>query len=83
MSRIKDTSNLRERTNSAFSGIRITPFEELSARTHEKVMSIVCINNPSADKGNKATVIRGHQIISKHRKSRFYLYSALTKGEHK
>lgn len=35
MSRIKDIDNLRERTNFAFSGIRITPFEELSARAHE------------------------------------------------
>jgi hypothetical protein len=77
MSRISDIHNQHERTKTyIFDSIYYTNQTEF-ARTH---MSNVCITNRSADKRNRDTGSRGQQSISKHRKSRFYLY-ALIKGE--
>jgi hypothetical protein len=79
MSRISDIHNQHERTKTYIFDSAYYTNQTESARTH---MNNVCITNRSADKGKKATSSRGQQIISKHKKSGFYLY-AVIKGEQK
>ncbi len=74
MSRISDIHNPHERTKTyIFDSVYYTNQTKF-ARTH---MNNVCITNRSVDKGNKPARIRGQQIISKHNKSRFYLYALI------
>ena len=74
---------MSERTKFGKSITKTKHFWQHYARTHEKVMSNVCTDDASIDKGKRATSSGLQQIISKHNKSRFYLYPALIKGEQK